>query len=296
MQHSTTSELLAGLPSASTFKGKLIVLTSFYDFRGHAPYIQSMVALAMALERLGVRYDFWPVFGDFDIDRCLNEAYTRFMADDEASDIINIDSDESFYPVSVLRLLEHQEEIVGGAYKMKNSWNDWTANWLVETSTGQPVGKVFGDPLADGNPDVLLECARLPWGFLRIKKSALEKYVAAFPDMHYTNYRGKEITIFAEKQYRTNGHVARTLFTQDSVLSERMREAGVKLWCDPNITIGHWGNVEFRGNLREHLISLKQHQNETAALSKTLEFNADESKAFEEVRRMAREIEERKAA
>jgi hypothetical protein len=297
-QRATTSELFSGLESpvvnSTTFKGKLIVLTSFYDYRGHAPYIQSMVALAIVLERLGVRWDFWPVFGDFDIDRCLNEAYTRFMEDDDASDILSIDSDESFDPLGVLRLLAREEEIIGGAYRMKNNWREWTANWYIDAATGQPKAKT--DTIDPVRKEALLAAHRLPWGFLRIKKSALEKYVAHFPDLHYRNHRGKKITIFAEKQYRTNGGTERTLFTQDSVLSERMREAGVQLWLDPNITIGHWGNAEFRGNLRDHLLGLHDTNAENARLASALQLDSKEAEAFAEVRRMAADIEERKAA
>lgn len=289
-QYRTSEERLIGLPNKTNFVGKLIVFTSFYDYRGHAPYIHSLVALAMALERLGVRWDYWPVFGDFSINRCINETYTRFLADDDATDILNIDSDESFDPNGVLRLLAHSEEIVGGAYKMKNQWEDWTANWFIDTATGKPIGRVLEDGSA------LLKAARMPWGFLRIKKSALEKYVAHFPDLYYTSDRGEKVNIFAQEDYRVNGDRGRALFTQDTVLSERMREAGVDLWLDPNITIGHWGNREHRGNLHEHLIALNNAQEKLAQTVQLLDLNERETAAFAEVQKMAREIEERKAA
>lgn len=266
------------------YSGKLIVFTSFYDFRGHAPYIQSMVALAMVLERLNINWDFWATFGDFHIERAINDAYTRFLNDPEATDILCIDSDESFKPEGVLRLLGHQEEIVGGAYRMKNNWKDWTAIWMVNEQ-GIPRGKALGDGTG------LLEAYRVPWGFLRMKRSALEKYRDGFPELRYRGRDGKEQIIFCQQQYRDG-----EFFSQDYVLSERMKKIGVQMWIDPAITIGHWGNTEYSGNLDEHLKALKANQDESAKIASALGFDDKEKQAFAVVQQMAREIEERKAA
>jgi hypothetical protein len=283
-QHASTAELVK--TPATAYTGKLIVCTSFYDYQGHAAYTQSMVCLAMTLEKLGINWDFWPVMGDFHIERCMNEIYSRFLRDDTATDILNIDSDESFTPESVLRLLNHPDEVVGGAYKMKNEWQEWTAIWQKDDN-GHPIGRLN----AEGTGPDLIRAERLPWGFLRCKRSALEKYIAAFPELWYHGRSGHKEYIFC--QQRTHDH---TFFSQDFVFSERLKTAGVELWLDPNITIGHWGRIKYEGNLHEHLVALHQTQAEAARVSNALGFDHKEAAAFQQVAQMAREIEERKAA
>ena len=286
-QHATTAELLPK-ENKTNFTGKLIVFTSFYDYKGHAPYIQSMIALAIVLERVGIRWDYWPVMGDFHIERCINEAYTRFYNDPEATDILCIDSDESFDVSGVLRMISHPEEIVAGVYRMKNNWQNWTGIWTVDEKTGQPKGKILPDGTA------LLEAYRVPWGFLRIKKTALQRYIEHYPDLKYGGKNGDEY-IFCQQEYRDN-----QFFSQDYVFSERLKAAGCKLWIDPNITIGHWGNIEHSGNLDQHLRALKNNQDEAAKTKDMFRnaLNLDEktANAFATVSAMAKEIEQRRAA
>lgn len=269
MEESTES-LLEQLPNQTTYKGKLIIFTSFYEWKGYAPYIQSLVATSMVLERLGIKWDFWPVFGDFHIERAVNETYTRFLNDPEATDIIAIDSDESWDVMGILRLLSHQEEVVGCSYRMKNSWENYTA--LLKTDAdGCPVGKMLSDGTA------LLEASRLPWGFLRMKRSAVEKYRDAYPELRYS-YRGKEQIIFCQQQY-----IDGQFFSQDYVFSERLKKIGLQLWCDPNVTIGHFGTTEYSGNLDKSLRELKEKQEADLKLEA----------AIKTVGAMAKEIEDR---
>lgn len=266
----STESLVTSLPNQTTYKGKLIIFTSFYDWKGYAPYIQSLVATSMVLERLGIKWDFWPVFGDFHIERAYNEAYTRFLNDPEATDLLAIDSDQSWDVMGVLRLLSHPEEVVGGSYRMKNAWERYTA--LLKTDeTGTPVGKILGDGTA------LLEASRLPWGFLRTKKSAIEKYRDVYPELKYKGKDGDNL-IVCQQQY-----IDGTFFSQDFLFSERLKKIGIQLWCDPNITIGHFGNTEYSGNLDKALRELKTVQAEYSGLAE----------ALDTVNKMAEEIKSR---
>jgi len=43
-------------------------------------------------------------------------------------------------------------------------------------------------------------------------------------------------------------------YGEDSNFSRKMREAGIKIWIDPNITIRHHGMHSWEGNLHEHLL------------------------------------------
>ena len=232
------------LENRTTYKGKLIIFTSFYQSVASSRYTQSLVATAMVLERLGVKWDFCPVMGDFHIERAVNEAFKRFLDDPEVTDILTIDSDESWDVMGVLRLLAHPEPVVGCSYRMKNKWDQWTAT--LKTKDGVPVGKILPDGTA------LIEAERLPWGFLRLKREVLERYREHFSDLWFHGKTGKT-PIYCQLQY-----INHELTSQDYSLSIRLKELGYQLWCDPNVTIGHYGMEAFMGNLHESLTALQQ--------------------------------------
>ncbi len=257
---------MEALPNQTTFKGKLILFTSFYDWRGHAPYIESMVATISVLERLGIKYEYWSTPGDFHIERAMNEAYTRFLNDPEATDILCIDSDESWEPMGVLRLLSHQDHVVCGAYRMKNNWEHWTVR--LKCRDGKPLGRILGDGTA------LLEAERVPWGFLRMKREAVQAYKDFYPELRYDQPGKGEQVIFCQQQYQAeNG--TRQFFSQDYVFSERLKAMGYQLWCDPNMVITHFGTSWHHGNLDQFLRAAKDTQEEDSKFNEAAKVVAE---------------------
>jgi hypothetical protein len=225
------------------YDGKLILFTTFYEHRAYSPYIQSMVETVAVLDRLGVSWDYWPSHGSFHLERAVNGALTKFMNDDEATDILLIDSDESWDAGGIIRLLLHPEEVVGGTYRMKNRWEHYISFGAVED--GHPVGKM----LADGT--ALLKTDAVAGGFMRIKKSTLKKFHDAYPELRVHEKDGeREVTdtLFFEAK------VIDGLFhSHDVLFCRRLREIGIDLWIDPLIRIDHWGMTRYEGNYDKFL-------------------------------------------
>lgn len=230
------------------YEGSLVLFTSFYEQRGYAGYIHSLAVTGMVLERIGVKWDYWPSAGDFHVERAVNLALSRFVASD-FTDFLNIDADESWDPEGLLRLISRPDPVVGGLYRMKNKWDTWTGTLKVNEN-GVPEGKV-----QDGSP--MIEAKGLPFGFLRLKKEPLIAYQKAFPDRWYWDGEEK-VTQFLTTRIRDN-----TFFSQDINFSLDMKELGFPLWIEPNVTIGHFGLVEHIGNLDRELRDLHADQKRT---------------------------------
>lgn len=263
----SVSAQLKELPRDFEYSGKLIVFTPFYQSFSTAQYTSSMVATAIVLERLKVKWDYWPYPGDFHVERACNLALAKFLADEEATDFLLIDSDESWDIFPVLRLMLHPHEVVGCAYRMKNNWERYTCQLMLVN--GQPQGYVGKDGKA------ILRAERIPAGFMRLKKSAVRKLADSCGEDWYWD-GGLKVPRF----FKT-GVIDHTFFSQDFLLSERMKEIGIELWIDPNANIGHAGLTEYAGNLDKAL-------RKQGADAKT-------QKAFAEVKKMADEIEQRAA-
>ena len=245
------------LAKLKDYTGKLIITTPMYEHKAYAAYVKSLVDTAIVLTKTNIQFEYWPGAGDFHVERAVNNVLNRFLHSD-ATDILMIDSDEGWNVEGVLRLLIHPEEVVSGVYRMKNNWMNWTAQ-----VRQPPQGRELGDGTA------LLIADRLPGGFLRIKKTALEKIARVIPE-RYMDGEMSTVPFFLTK-------IKDGLFTScDYVFSDYCKQAGVPLWVDPDITIGHFGVTEYQGNYDQYLKGLLK-----------------ENEAFSEVQRMAQQIEAR---
>ena len=224
------------------YDGKVVLYTGFYNRQAVAPYCDSLVKTVMVLEKLNIAYDYWCCPSDFHVERHFSTSMTKFLNSDY-TDFFNIDSDISWDPTAVVRFLLHPEEVVAASYRMKNRW-DVNLGHLV-TKDGEYMGKMLKDGTA------LLEATRVPLGFARIKKSAVQKYVEKYPDEWFHTDEGKAYN-FIMNEVRDNIFVS-----MDYSFAERMRSVVGQLWIDPNVTLGHWGMSEYPLNLDKHLRAQK---------------------------------------
>lgn len=251
------------------YKGKVIIATFFYKHQTCTEYAHSLAGSLLVLDRLGIKFDYWPTLGNFHMEVCINDVLTRFYNDESATDIFLIDSDESWNPQHFVRLLLHEEEAVCGAY-LQTSRKQRAYPVVLDTDED---GSQLGKMLLDGN--CLLEALKVPAGFWKLSKTALKKWIDANPDRWLWTEGRKAYTFFLNEI--DEEHVFHGM---DFAFSKRLRDAGVQLWVDPICDVSHWGVVEFRGTLDEHLRSLKKVQ---------------ENDAFEIVRQMAEDVKARHA-
>lgn len=242
------------------YDGKLVIFTSFYSHMAYAPYIRSLATTLGVLSELGIRHDYMMRPSDFHIERAINNTLTEIM-DTDVTDVLLIDSDESWEAEDVVRILLHPEEIVAASYRMKNNWSEYVGE--VKYLDGMPEGRM----LKDGTP--LLCAERVAAGFLRIKVSALRKWAAAYPELVSDEPDGKKVQFFSRMIEDGVVHC------QDMAFSRRWLDIGGKLWIDPNINVTHWGFEPHHGDMNGYL--RKKHS----------------PSPFDTIREMAAEIEAR---
>ncbi len=233
-------------------KMKVIFATPFYMSQQLSHYGESLLHTCKMLTQAGVDWDFMPLNGDSYVDRAKNTIVANFLQSD-GTDLIMIDSDEQWHPLAISRLLEHPEEIVAGAYPFKNNWGKFAGNPLTRTNAEGKNEYAGWRGLPDGS--CLLEAYNIAGGFTRIKRSALEKYADAYPNDVYMDpfaWPAQPNRIYTAffmcdiKDFHRYG--------EDAFFSRRMKECGVKLWIDANITITHYGMNGWTGNLHESLL------------------------------------------
>jgi predicted O-methyltransferase YrrM len=182
-----------------------------------------------------------------------NTLVAMFMADPDATDLFFIDYDVKYNADAAIKLLLRPEEIIAGAYRVKT---DDRIAFATEPKLvdGQIVGKMIEDGMA------LIEADFLAAGFLRIKRSAIEKMYAAYPDLAYDENVVKVENRNITEAYDLFGmgidKDRRRYTTEDFYFCKRWRDIGGKLWIYPNIDFDHVGKKAYSGNYHEHLMKL----------------------------------------
>ena len=203
----------------------------------------------------------------FHVEQAVNTFLTD-MLESDFTDVLLIDSDESWNAADVVRLLLHPEEIVGASYRMKNRWDEYVGQIVYKD--GHPDGKL----LADGTP--LLKADRVAGGFMRIKVSALKKWAEAYPERIDDGGR-QLVPFFSRVVFDGVAHC------NDMAFCRKWQDIGGEMWLDPNINIDHWGFEQHAGDLNGYLRVKHTPKPDIHA-------------AFDTVREMAARIEARKVA
>lgn len=140
------------------YKGNVVIATFFYKHQTCFDYTHSLAASLLVLDRLKIKHDYWPTSGNFHMEVCVNSVLTKFLETPDVTDIIIIDSDESWNPAHLVRLLLHEEDVVCGVYLQTNPEVRKYPVLLKTAEDGSHLGKM----LPDGN--CLLEASRIPSG------------------------------------------------------------------------------------------------------------------------------------
>ena len=158
--------------------------------------------------------------------------------------LLQIDDDMSWSPSSILEMLLKDKEFIAGLGRKKTMEMQFAGEMVVED--GQPIGEI-----GDCEETTIIKMERVGGAFTLMKKSAIEKLIEKFPDhknegLGYTFYR---------LEYDKKG-----LITEDYYFCRLLKKAGIDIWCYPNVTMGHLGSFDYKGNYFDYLKKCKEQE------------------------------------
>ncbi len=162
-----------------------------------------------------------------------NQMVTRFLKSD-CTHLMFIDDDVTFPADGIIKLIDHDLDLVGGIYPLKLE----EAAFPVRIEEGQPLGK-------------LIECQGIPTGFMLIKRELIERMIDAMPERKFTepNTGIEHYDLFACE--RVDG----VWWGEDYRFCQLATEHGAKIFCDTTIEMTHIGTKEYKANFKDWLIS-----------------------------------------
>jgi len=165
-----------------------------------------------------------------------NQLVGMFLESD-ADKMIFVDSDVSWEPGAIIQLASHNQDFVGGAYRLKETAEAYPVGWL------KPDGELWAQ-------DGLLEVEYLPGGFLCLSRAVFARLKVAYPSRSYRHMA------FDGHAYFDAPFKDGRLYGEDSAFCALWRAIGGKVWLDPELTLTHHGgSPSFKGHIGNWLKS-----------------------------------------
>lgn len=206
---------------------KVMLATPTYDKLG-AAYTEALFHSSAALSQAGIAAELCILSGDCHVDDARNFLVRNFLESD-CTDLVFIDADVAWPDKHLVELCQYDRDVVAGLYPLKSR----TENF--------PVRLLPGDIQAEA--DGLIEVESVPTGFLRIRRSVLERLAALAPKyLRSDDPRGPVPLIFErtlEDQNRWGG---------DYTFCRKWRALGGKIYIDPEMVLDHYGEMMFSGS------------------------------------------------
>jgi hypothetical protein len=195
--------------------------------------------------------------GDALITRARASLVSQFLDDPEATHLLFIDADIGFEPEQVLRLIECGADMCAAIYPIKRI--DWDkVRSTIETARPNPAAAALkyvfevDDPNAVAERSGFVRVRYAGTGFLMIRRVALEKMCAHYPQLQYRRDHSMDAATASEHRFAlfecmigADG----TYLSEDFAFCKRWADLGGEIWADLGSKLSHIGPMAFCGDL-----------------------------------------------
>lgn len=225
----------------SETKKRVVFATPTID-RPHPAYLAAMEACIPALEAAGIEHLLTIETGNPYISAARATMLRKAM-DGKADEVVFIDHDMSWRPDDIVKLIKTPGEVVAGLYRFKKDEEEYMGS-LIFDAEGRPTGRH-----ADETETLVLNASRIPAGFMKITKEAVDRFMKAYPELCYGPRYSQSVDLF------NHGAHDGVWWGEDYAFSRRWIEAGGELLVIPDLELTHHGaDREFPGNLHQYLM------------------------------------------
>lgn len=253
-------------------KPVLYILTPCYGSMCYVNYMICLVHTLNLLKQLNIQAFVEYCRNDSLVSRARNNLIAKAMTNRSTTHILFIDTDITWEPLDVVKLLLDNEALVGGVYPLKRyGWekiaenpeiiNKWIAKKkefpLLQNHSNEQIIQNnllrYNINYVSANLSInknLSEVRHLATGFMMIKRSTIEKMMKAFPSTKYVD----DVSFLEPKE----NEFAYALFdcgveeghylSEDWMFCNRWRNMGGKVYINVGINLTHSGIEDFRGS------------------------------------------------
>jgi len=258
-------------------KPKLYILTPCYGSQCYVNYVTCLMNTIGLFSRHGFPLQVEFCRNDSLVTRARNNLVARAMSDPEMTHIFFIDSDITWNPVDIFKLILADKPLVGGVYPLKNyQWNKLVKDpqnpfntnivqSLLTKKNQSQLSSVSDEEMIQTNllsyninylqnyltiDNNLAQVKHLATGFMMIQRNTLDKMMKAFPSTKYVD----DVHFLKEHENRyayalfdcgvEDGHY----LSEDWLFCHRWTKMGGTIWIDVSINLTHTGIEDYRGS------------------------------------------------
>ena len=178
-------------------KSKIFIATPCYGGMVTEEFHRSIINLTNIMIYNKIDYLTMTLANDSLVTRARNTLASVFLAYKDCTHLMFIDADIGFHWESVLRLIEHDKDVVVGTYPKKGiQWDtvydavkneNITAENLAEYSTNYALNFIVNDDGTLVTENNLVKLKDAGTGFMLIKRSVFERFIDNYPDSKYSS-------------------------------------------------------------------------------------------------------------
>jgi hypothetical protein len=244
-------------PSASD-RIALVVATPCFGGQISTLYAASLFKLQQRLRGYAA-FNLKVLFKDGDalITRARASLVSQFLDDPGATHLLFVDADIGFEPEQVLRLIQCGADMCAAIYPVKRI--DWTkVKSTIETSRPNPAAAALQYVFEVDDPNAVTASAgfvRVRYagtGFLMIRRAALERMCARYPQLQYRRDHSLDAASESDKRFALFECMIAgdgTYLSEDFAFCKRWTDMGGEIWADLNSRLHHIGPMAFAGDL-----------------------------------------------
>lgn len=227
---------------------RVLLATPSLDGIPSIEYQTSLMKTSALLAAHGIQMDVNFIRGDQFISKARNGLIQGFIDSPEKQDcLFFVDDDEGWDEQAFLRIVLDSHEIVAAAVPKKCDSLEFN-NVILDTNDKECV-------IENG----LLRAKQIGTGFMRIKRTAVEKLIKAYPKKyrpgdggpHEFHYALFDARIFWAEDQTLPGQ----FWGEDLEFCQKWCALGEYIWIDPNVNMEHAGRKVYRGNFLTFLQS-----------------------------------------
>ena len=196
--------------------------------------------------------------------RCHMVAY--MMSNPSATHLMFIDADINFDCLDILHMLQHDKDIIVGAYPKKDlaydkmlyaaKKDDMTIDEFPSHGSNYALNYDF---IYDENnrpriqtQDGLIKLKDAATGFMLIKREVFERMIQHYPELYFHN----DLNLDPEHEKWTylffdvmHEQETKRYLSEDYAFCRRWQAMGGEVWLDPLVKLDHIGHFTFNGNI-----------------------------------------------
>jgi len=160
----------------------------------------------------------------------------RKAMDASADIVVFIDHDMSWAPGDLLKLIQTSGDVVAGVYRFKKDDEEY-------------MGALSGGDRPIVRDDGALQGHRIPAGFLKVTKAAVERFMRAYPHLCYGSPLAPAVDLF------NHGAHDGVWWGEDYAFSRNWLACGGDIWIVPDLDLAHHSATDvYPGNFHKFLL------------------------------------------